>query len=107
MTHYESETSYSVIPHYVQVPQYMNYYMMLLNFCIKKFLYFQVMLDTGGPEVRVCNRTGRRIELKADNHITFTPDVTKEPTSEVLPVNYQGLAAVCFAYAFTISLKSS
>lgn len=52
-----------------------------------------VMLDTGGPEVRVCNRTGRRIELKADNHITFTPDVTKEPTSEVLPVNYQGLAA--------------
>lgn len=61
------------------------------------------MLDTGGPEIRVCNRTGRRIELKADNHITFTPDVTKEPTSEVLPINYQGLAAVCFAYAFTFS----
>lgn len=63
------------------------------------------MLDTGGPEVRVCNRTGRRIELKADNHITFTPDVTKEPTSELLPVNYRGLAAVCFAYAFTLSLR--
>ncbi|KAK9291115.1 hypothetical protein L1049_009302 [Liquidambar formosana] len=51
-----------------------------------------VMLDTVGPELQICNRNGNPIELEANNHVTITTDVTKEPSAEVLPVNYSGLA---------------
>ncbi|XP_058089723.1 pyruvate kinase 1, cytosolic-like isoform X2 [Magnolia sinica] len=51
-----------------------------------------VMLDTVGPELQVCNRTGNPIELKADDHLTLTPDLSKEASAEVLPVNYAELA---------------
>ncbi|XP_010269337.1 PREDICTED: pyruvate kinase 2, cytosolic-like [Nelumbo nucifera] len=51
-----------------------------------------VMLDTAGPELQVCNTTGNPIELKADAHVTITPDVSKEPSADILTVNYAGLA---------------
>lgn len=55
---------------------------------------YQVMLDTVGPEVQVLNQSGNPIELQADNHVTITPDLSREPSSMILPVNYTGLAAV-------------
>ncbi|XP_028088804.1 pyruvate kinase 1, cytosolic-like isoform X2 [Camellia sinensis] len=55
-----------------------------------------VMLDTMGPALQVCNKTGNPIEMMADNRVTVTPDTTIEPSAEVLPVNYIGLAKVCF-----------
>ncbi|RVW36006.1 Pyruvate kinase 2, cytosolic [Vitis vinifera] len=53
-----------------------------------------VMLDTMGAELQVCNATGNPIKLKADDHVTITPDASKIPSAEVLPVNYDGLAEV-------------
>lgn len=54
------------------------------------------MLDTMGAELQVCNATGNPIKLKADDHVTITPDASKIPSAEVLPVNYDGLAEVFF-----------
>ncbi|KAK6942193.1 Pyruvate kinase, C-terminal [Dillenia turbinata] len=51
-----------------------------------------VMLDTVGPELKVYNTNGNSIELKTDNYVTITPDVTKPPSNEVFPINYAGLA---------------
>ncbi|CAO2822310.1 unnamed protein product [Amaranthus hypochondriacus] len=51
-----------------------------------------VMLDTVGPEILISNKTGNPIELKADDLVTITPDITKEPSAQVLPINYAGLA---------------
>ena len=56
------------------------------------------MLDTMGAEVQVCNSTGNPIKLQADNHVTITPDVSKIPSAEVLPVNYDGFAEVFFSF---------
>eukprot|EP00268_Persea_americana_P029040 TRINITY_DN2810_c2_g1_i2.p1 TRINITY_DN2810_c2_g1~~TRINITY_DN2810_c2_g1_i2.p1 ORF type:complete len:170 (-),score=25.23 TRINITY_DN2810_c2_g1_i2:31-540(-) len=53
-----------------------------------------VMLDTVGPEVQVFNKTGNPIELKADDLVTITTDISKEPSADVLPINYSGLAEV-------------
>ncbi|ONK57654.1 uncharacterized protein A4U43_C09F2710 [Asparagus officinalis] len=51
-----------------------------------------VMLDTMGPELQVCNPTGNLIELKAGAHVRITPDVSKAPSVEVLPIKYSDLA---------------
>ncbi|KAL7225414.1 hypothetical protein ACSBR1_020732 [Camellia fascicularis] len=51
-----------------------------------------VMLDTMGPALQVCNKTGNPIDMKANNHVTITPDTTIEPSAEVLPINYTRLA---------------
>ncbi|XP_077213699.1 pyruvate kinase 2, cytosolic-like [Tasmannia lanceolata] len=51
-----------------------------------------VMLDTVGPEIQVCNTSGDPIELKADAQVTLTPDLSQEPSAEVLPINYAELA---------------
>ncbi|XVE95795.1 hypothetical protein REPUB_Repub02eG0164100 [Reevesia pubescens] len=51
-----------------------------------------VMLETVGPELRVYNKTGDAIELKADDIVTITPDAIKEPSAKVLPISYAGLA---------------
>ncbi|XAR68431.1 Pyruvate kinase [Bertholletia excelsa] len=51
-----------------------------------------VMLDTMGPALHVQNKTGKPIMLMADTHVTITSDVTREPSAEILPVNYSGLA---------------
>ncbi|XP_020111979.1 pyruvate kinase 2, cytosolic-like [Ananas comosus] len=51
-----------------------------------------VMLDTVGPEIQVQNTTGNSIELKAGNHVTITPDLSKIPSAEILPINFAHLA---------------
>ena len=53
------------------------------------------MLDTVGPELQVFNKTGNPIELEADDLVTITPDISREPSADVLPINYSGLAKVC------------
>ncbi|KNA24291.1 hypothetical protein SOVF_016980 [Spinacia oleracea] len=50
-----------------------------------------VMLDTVGPELQVVNRTGKEISLKENDVVTLTPDEV-EVTSDVLPVNFNGLS---------------
>ncbi|RCV37857.1 hypothetical protein SEVIR_8G098500v4 [Setaria viridis] len=51
-----------------------------------------VMLDTLGPEIQVNNSTGGPIEMKAGNHVTITPDVSKAPSAEILPIKFADLA---------------
>ncbi|KAF7848094.1 hypothetical protein BT93_L2304 [Corymbia citriodora subsp. variegata] len=51
-----------------------------------------IMLDTTGPELQVCNKTGNPIEFKADSHVTVTSDLSKELCADVLPVDYAELA---------------
>ncbi|MCL7044682.1 hypothetical protein MKW94_027069, partial [Papaver nudicaule] len=51
-----------------------------------------VMLDTVGPELQVVNKSEKTIALKAESSVVLTPDQDKEATSEVLPINYDGLA---------------
>uniref|UniRef100_A0A7C9E214 Pyruvate kinase n=1 Tax=Opuntia streptacantha TaxID=393608 RepID=A0A7C9E214_OPUST len=53
-----------------------------------------VMLDTVGPELQVVNKSGQAISLKEDGFVTLTPNQEKDASSEVLPVNYSGLAKV-------------
>nr|CAB3489665.1 unnamed protein product [Digitaria exilis] len=53
-----------------------------------------VMLDTLGPEIQVHNSTGEPIELKAGNHVIITPDMSKAPSAEILPIKFGDLAKV-------------
>lgn len=52
------------------------------------------MLDTVGPEILISNKSGNSIELNADDFVTITSDLTIEPSAQVLPINYTGLAKV-------------
>ena len=54
----------------------------------------QVMLDTVGPELQVINKSEKAITLKADGLVTLTPNQDREASSEVLPINFDGLAKV-------------
>ncbi|KAK4478706.1 hypothetical protein RD792_014203 [Penstemon davidsonii] len=51
-----------------------------------------VMLDTVGPELQVVNKTEKAITLKADDKVILTPDKGQEASSEILPINFAGLA---------------
>ncbi|KAK8938684.1 hypothetical protein KSP39_PZI011369 [Platanthera zijinensis] len=51
-----------------------------------------VMLDTVGPELQVINKSGNPISLEADATVVLTPDQNREASSEVLPINFTGLA---------------
>lgn len=51
-----------------------------------------VMLDTVGPELQVVNKSGNAISLEADASVILTPDQNKEASSELLPINFDGLA---------------
>ncbi|CAI9091251.1 OLC1v1026222C1 [Oldenlandia corymbosa var. corymbosa] len=51
-----------------------------------------VMLDTVGPELQVVNKTEQPILLEAESLVTLTPDQGKEATSNLLPINFTGLA---------------
>ncbi|KAL0338557.1 UNVERIFIED_CONTAM: Pyruvate kinase, cytosolic [Sesamum angustifolium] len=53
-----------------------------------------VMLDTVGPELQVVNRSETAITLKADDNVILTPDQGQEASSQVLPINFAGLAKV-------------
>ena len=54
----------------------------------------QVMLDTVGAEMQVVNKSETAISLKADGQVVLTPDQGQEATSELLPINFDGLAKV-------------
>ncbi|KAK6933489.1 Pyruvate kinase, C-terminal [Dillenia turbinata] len=51
-----------------------------------------VMLDTVGPELQVVNKTEHPISLEAESLVVLTPDLKKEATSNLLPINFSGLA---------------
>lgn len=54
----------------------------------------QVMLDTAGPELTVVNKSEKPISLEADATIILTPDEGQEASSEVFPINFDGLSKV-------------
>ncbi|XP_012831863.1 PREDICTED: pyruvate kinase, cytosolic isozyme-like isoform X1 [Erythranthe guttata] len=51
-----------------------------------------VMLDTVGPELQVVNKKETTITLKEDDKVILTPDEGQEASSEILPINFAGLA---------------
>ncbi|KAE8717925.1 Detected protein of confused Function [Hibiscus syriacus] len=51
-----------------------------------------IMLDTGGPELQVVNKTEHPISLEADTKVILTPDQDKKSTSNLLPINFHGLS---------------
>ncbi|RAL44560.1 unnamed protein product [Cuscuta campestris] len=53
-----------------------------------------VMLDTVGPELQVVNKSGKAISLEVDGIVTLTPDQGQEASSQVLPINFDGLSKV-------------
>lgn len=61
---------------------------------------YQVMLDTVGAEMQVANKTGNPISLLGDGLVVLTPDRGQEPSSELLPINFDGLAKVCQHLSF-------
>lgn len=52
------------------------------------------MLDTVGAEMQVVNKRETSITLKAEDKVILTPDQGQEATSDVLPINFAGLAKV-------------
>ncbi|KAE8704602.1 putative leucine-rich repeat receptor-like protein kinase [Hibiscus syriacus] len=51
-----------------------------------------VMLDTVGAEMQVDNKSEKAISLQADAMVVLTPDAGQEATSELLPINFNGLS---------------
>lgn len=58
------------------------------------FVFHQVMLDTIGPELQVVNKSEKSISLLADGVVVLTPDQEQEASSELLPINFDGLSKV-------------
>ncbi|KAL5150133.1 Pyruvate kinase 1, cytosolic [Glycine soja] len=51
-----------------------------------------VMLDTVGAEMQVVNKSEKAISLEANGQVVLTPDQGQEASSEILPINFDGLA---------------
>ncbi|PPD90022.1 hypothetical protein GOBAR_DD13018 [Gossypium barbadense] len=51
-----------------------------------------VMLDTVGAEMQVVNKSENAISLEADATVVLTPDAGQEASSELLPINFDGLS---------------
>ncbi|MFQ6623192.1 hypothetical protein Gotur_001694 [Gossypium turneri] len=51
-----------------------------------------VMLDTVGAEMQVVNKSEKAISLEADAIVVLTPDEGQEASSELLPINFDGLS---------------
>ncbi|GLT75072.1 hypothetical protein SLA2020_468230 [Shorea laevis] len=51
-----------------------------------------VMLDTVGPELQVVNKSEKAISLKENASVVLTPDQGQEASSELLPINFDGLS---------------
>lgn len=56
------------------------------------------MLDTVGAEMQVVNKNETAISLQADSQVILTPDQGQEASSEILPINFDGLAKVCSSF---------
>lgn len=52
------------------------------------------MLDTVGPELQVVNKSGKPISLQVDATVVLTPNQELEASSDLLPINFDGLAKV-------------
>lgn len=52
------------------------------------------MLDTVGAEMQVVNKSEKAISLQQDDVVVLTPDEGQEASSQVLPINFAGLAKV-------------
>lgn len=52
------------------------------------------MLDTVGAEMQVVNKSEKSISLQQDDNVILTPDKGQEASSQVLPINFNGLAKV-------------
>jgi pyruvate kinase len=50
------------------------------------------MLDTVGPELQVVNKGENAISLEENASVVLTPDEGQEATSDLLPINFGGLA---------------
>lgn len=57
-------------------------------------LFDQVMLDTMGPELQVVNKLKTPISLVIDCSVVLTPFKGQKASSELLPINFHGLAKV-------------
>ncbi|GLT69322.1 hypothetical protein SLA2020_414810 [Shorea laevis] len=51
-----------------------------------------VMLDTVGPELQVVNKSEKSISLQVDGFVVLTPNQEIEASSELLPINFDGLS---------------
>ena len=61
------------------------------------------MLDTVGAEMQVVNKSGAPISLKEGDIVVLTPDNGEEASSEMLPINFDGLAQVHYCYSLCLS----
>ncbi|GJT81409.1 pyruvate kinase [Tanacetum coccineum] len=55
-------------------------------------LHSKVMLDTVGAEMQVVNKSEKAISIQQDDNVILTLDNGQEAISEVLPINFDGLA---------------
>lgn len=62
------------------------------------------MLDTVGPELQVVNKVEKSITLQADSTVIMTPFQGQEASSDVLPINFDGLAKVRILPLLSIKL---
>ena len=60
------------------------------------------MLDTTGPELLVVNKSDQPIPLEEDSFVVLTPNQETEATSNLLPINFSGLAKVIIFYLLII-----
>lgn len=61
------------------------------------------MLDTVGPELQVVNKSERPVSLQEETLVVLTPDQDKEATSNLLPINFSGLAKVCMIEIYCLA----
>ncbi|GKA71236.1 pyruvate kinase, partial [Tanacetum coccineum] len=55
-------------------------------------LHSKVMLDTVGAKMQVVNKSEKAISLQQDDNVILTPGNGQEAISQVLPINFDGLA---------------
>jgi hypothetical protein len=65
------------------------------------------MLDTVGAEMQVVNKNETSISLLADSQVILTPDQGQEASSEILPINFDGLAKVHLNFQTSMNLPES
>lgn len=58
------------------------------------------MLDTVGPELQVVNKSEKSISLQVDGFVVLTPNQEIEASSELLPINFDGLSKVWQQYTW-------
>ena len=62
------------------------------------------MLDTVGPELQVVNKIEKAISLQADGTVILTPHKGQEASSELLPINFDGLSKVqCIVHYLSLN----